>query len=178
MNIGEAFFKLGEHPPSFVSLLNLLLLPFSLCSFHLLYFGLIFKTRLFYRWKEHVSVNMITKYYFSICWRYNSYAVPSSLLAKMQNASSVFLLQSSSECKEAKETERNGITFFWTTITEISHKTTLILMIMWKICLLFPRLNGVLPTSHWSVAPSSVSFHDLCLPYFLFCTLLLVEIFT
>ena len=52
-------------------------------------------------------------------------------------------------------TERNGITFFWTTITEISHKTTFMLMIMWKICLLFPRLNGVLPTSCSSVAPSS-----------------------
>ena len=52
-------------------------------------------------------------------------------------------------------TERNGITFFWTTITEISHKTTFMLMIMWKICLLFPRLNGVLPTSRSSVAPSS-----------------------
>ena len=38
----------------------------------------------FYRWKEHVSVNMITNYYFSICWRNNSYAVPSSLLAKTQ----------------------------------------------------------------------------------------------
>ena len=57
--------------------------------------------------------------------------------------------------QEGTRTERNGITFFWTTITEISHKTTLMLMIMWKICLLFPRLNGVLPTSRSSVAPSS-----------------------
>ena len=124
----------------------------------------------FYRWKEHVSVNMITNYYFSICWRNNSYAVPSSLLAKTQNASYVFLQYGKMQ-EGINVRERN--TFFWTNNNHwnFTQDNKKMMMIIWKICLLFPRLNGVLPTSCSSVAPSSSPMIYDC--NFLFFTLLL-----
>ena len=63
MNIGEAFLKRGEHPPSFVSLLHLLLPFHSLRSFHLFHFGLNFKTCFATGEEASKRQNSLKKYY-------------------------------------------------------------------------------------------------------------------
>ena len=166
MNIGEAFLIRGEHPPSFVSLIHLLLPFHSLPSFHLLHFGLNFKTCFATGEEASERQKLIVK------------NIIQYLLKALFICSSFFFVKTQmhhlwvNAIRQLQVIKKEN-TFFLYNNHWISHT-----MIWWKMCLLSPRLNGVLPTSLWSVAPSSTSFHDLWLSYFLFCTLLLVELFT
>ena len=161
MNKGEAFLKRGEHPPSFVSLLHLLL-PFTLSSRFTYYILVWILKHVLLQVRRYKRQNSLKKYY-SVFVGGIIY-MQFLLFCENTNASSVY------KCNTAIASHKRGKHFLllhnnhW-----ISHT-----MIWWKMCLLFPRLNGVLPTSLWSVAPSSTSFHDLWLSYFY---LFLVEFF-
>lgn len=144
MNIGEAFLKRGEHPPSFVSLYTSSSL-FTLSARFTYYILVWILKHVLLQVRRYISVK--THWKNIIQYLLKMIFVCSSFFC-CENANASYLYR----CNTANASPKRGKTFYYN-----NHWISHTMMIWWKICLLFPRLNGVLPTSLWSVAPSSTS---------------------